>query len=154
MNDVTQKVAAYEIKDDFFIYEKAVVNKLEYELIERIKAYVVELKQKYNKSVYLFRMDENMHRESAKSEKLRLHQYGYQELTVLEKIVDIHLQGFQPDFILFLEDSNFYFQIFIEPKGMDGERFVNELWKQDLLLYMTDHQAEMEFEDDIKECPN
>lgn len=150
LNDVTQKVAAYEIKDDFFIYEKAVVNKLEYELIERIKAYVVELKQKYNKSVYLFRMDENMHRESAKSEKLKLHQYG-SRINRSGEIVDIHLQGFQPDFILFLEDSNFYFQIFIEPKGMDGERFVNELWKQDLLLYMTDHQAEMEFEDDIKD---
>lgn len=33
---------------------------------------------------------------------------------------------------------------------MSGDRFVSELWKQDLLLYMTDHQAEMEFEDDTK----
>ncbi|MBP3039349.1 DEAD/DEAH box helicase family protein [Bacillaceae bacterium Marseille-Q3522] len=149
LNEVTQKVAAYEMDDEFYVYEKAIVNKLEYELIERIKAYVGELKQKYNKAVYLFRMDENMHRESAKSEKVKLHQYG-SRINRAGETVDMHLQGFQPDFILFLEDSEFYFQIFIEPKGMSGDRFVSELWKQDLLLYMTDHQAEMEFEDDTK----
>lgn len=149
LNETTQKVAAYEMNDEFYIYEKAIVNKLEYELIERIKAHVDELKKKYNKSVYLFRMDENMHRESAKSEKLKLHQYG-SRINRAGETVDLHLQGFQPDFILFLEDSEFHFQIFIEPKGMSGERFVSELWKQDLLLYMTDHQAEMEFEDESK----
>lgn len=149
LNEATQKVAAYEMGDEFYVYEKAIVNKLEYELIERIKAYVDELKQKYNKAVYLFRMDENMHRESAKSEKVKLHQYG-SRINRAGETVDMHLQGFQPDFILFLEDSEFYFQIFIEPKGMSGDRFVSELWKQDLLLYMTDHQAEMEFEDDSK----
>lgn len=142
----TQKVAAYEIDDDFYVYEKAIVNKLEYELIERIKAHVDELKQKYDKAVYLFRMDENMHRESAKSNNIKLYQYGTR-INRAGEIVDMHLQGFQPDFILFLENSQFYFQIFIEPKGMSGDRFVSELWKQDLLLYMTDHQAEMEFED-------
>ena len=29
---------------------------------------------------------------------------------------------------------------------MSGDKFISELWKQDLLLYMTDNQAEMEFE--------
>lgn len=149
LKGATQKVAAYEMDDEFYVYEKAIVNKLEYELIERIKAHIDELKQKYNKGVYLFRMDENMHRESAKSEKVKLYQYG-SRINRAGETVDMHLQGFQPDFILFLEDSEFYFQIFIEPKGMSGDRFVSELWKQDLLLYMTDHQAEMEFEDDSK----
>ncbi|MBG9768362.1 DEAD/DEAH box helicase family protein [Bacillus vallismortis] len=149
LNETTQKVAAYEMNDEFYVYEKAIVNKLEFELIERIKAHVDELKQKYNKAVYLFRMDENMHRESAKSEKVKLHQYG-SRINRAGETVEMHLQGFQPDFILFLEDNEFYFQIFIEPKGMSGDRFVSELWKQDLLLYMTDHQAEMEFEDDSK----
>lgn len=148
-NEVTQMVAAYEMDDEFYVYEKAIVNKLEYELIERIKAHVDELKQKYNKGVYLFRMDENMHRESAKSEKVKLYQYG-SRINRAGETVNMHLQGFQPDFILFLEDSEFYFQIFIEPKGLSGDRFVSELWKQDLLLYMTDHQAAMEFEDHSK----
>ena len=149
LTDVTQKVAVYEMNDEFFVYEKAIVNKLEHELIVRINAHVNELKQKYKKGVYLLRMDENMHRESAKSEKVKLHQYG-SRINRAGETVDVHLQGFQPDFILLLEDSEFYFQIFIEPKGLSGDRFVSELWKQDLLLYMTDHQAEMEFEDDSK----
>lgn len=144
-NETMQKIAVYEIEDDFYVYEKAIVNKLEYELIERVKAHVNELKEKYQKSVYLLRMDENMHRESVKSEKLKLHQYG-SRMNRSGEITGTHLQGFQPDFILFLEDSEFYFQIFIEPKGMSGDKFISELWKQDLLLYMTDNQAEMEFE--------
>lgn len=144
-NEAMQKIAVYEIEDDFYVYEKAIVNKLEYELIERVKAHVNELKEKYHKAVYLLRMDENMHRESAKSEKLKLHQFG-SRMNRAGEITEMHLQGFQPDFILFLEDSEFYFQIFIEPKGMSGDRFISELWKQDLLLYMTDNQGEMEFE--------
>jgi len=33
LNEVKQKVAAYEMDDEFYVYEKAIVNKLEYELI-------------------------------------------------------------------------------------------------------------------------
>lgn len=144
-NEVRQQVSVYEIEDDFYVYEKAIVNKLEYELIERIKANIHELQKKYQKAAYLLRMDENMHRESIKSEKLKLHQYG-SRVNREGEVTATHLQGFQPDFVLFLEDSDFYFQIFIEPKGMSGDKFISELWKQDLLLYMTDNQGEMEFE--------
>lgn len=144
-----QHITVHEMPDDFFIYEKAIVNNLEYELIERVKAYVDALRDKYKKAVYLFRMDENMHRESIKSEALKLHQYGKPTQADGKTPSDVHLSGFQPDFILFLEDeSDFYFQIFIEPKGMSGDRFVKELWKEELLAYMTTHQGEMEFEDD------
>ncbi|OWW63300.1 restriction endonuclease [Enterococcus hirae 67-03-C5] len=141
--DKTQDIKVYQMKDDeFYVYDNAIVNRLEYQLIERVKAYIEDLEAKYGKAVYLFRMDETMHRESAKSEKLKLHQY--QE----NPKYGIHLTGFQPDFILFLEDTNdYYFQIFIEPKGMSGERFEKELWKEELLLYMTDHHADMEFMD-------
>lgn len=149
LNPHVQQIDEHIMNEDFYVYNKAVVNKTEFELIERIHAYVDELKKKYHKAVYLFRMDENMHRESAKSEKLKLHQYG-SRINRSGEVVDTHLQGFQPDFILFLEDSEFYFQIFIEPKGMSGDRFISELWKQDLLLYMTDHQAEMEFQDEVQ----
>ncbi|MFK4888094.1 DEAD/DEAH box helicase family protein [Lactococcus petauri] len=144
-----QHITVHEMPEDFFIYEKAIVNNLEYELIERVKAYVDALRDKYKKAVYLFRMDENMHRESIKSEALKLHQYGKPTQADGKTPSDVHLSGFQPDFILFLEDeSEFYFQIFIEPKGMSGDRFVKELWKEELLAYMTTHQGEMEFEDD------
>lgn len=148
-NETMQKVSIYEIDDEFYVYEKAIVNQLEFELIERIKAQVQYLKEKYKKSVYLLRMDENMHRESIKSEKLKLHQFGSRINRDGIK-TDVHLRGFQPDFILFLEDKDFYFQIFIEPKGMGGDRYVKELWKQDLLLYIADNQAEIEFESNDK----
>lgn len=141
--DKTQDIKVYQMKDDeFYVYDNAIVNRLEYQLIERIKAYVEDLKAKYGKAVYLLRMDETMHRESVKSEKLKLHQYQDNPK------YGTHLTGFQPDFILFLEDiNNYYFQIFIEPKGMSGDRFEKELWKEELLLYMTDHHADMEFID-------
>lgn len=141
--DKTQDIKVYQMKgDEFYVYDNAIVNRLEYQLIERIKAYVEDLKAKYGKAVYLLRMDETMHRESAKSEKLKLHQYQNNPK------YGTHLTGFQPDFILFLEDINdYYFQIFIESKGMSGDRFEKELWKEELLLYMTDHHADMEFID-------
>lgn len=141
--DKTQDIRVYPMTNDpFYVYDKAIVNRLEYQLIEHIKGYVKDLEAKYGKAVYLFRMDEMMHRESAKGEKLKLHQYQkYPQF-------GIHLTGFQPDFILFLADTNdYYFQIFIESKGMSGERFEKELWKEELLLYMTKHHAEMEFMD-------
>lgn len=144
-----QDIKVHEMAtEDFYVYEKAIVNHLEFSLIERIKGHVDELRQKYGKAVYLFRMDENMHRESAKSEKLKLYQYGTPTKADGKKPSDIHLSGFQPDFILFLEDNDeFYFQIFIEPKGMSGERFEAELWKQELLEYITNNQPEIEFSD-------
>lgn len=147
---ISQDVKAYDMTGDdyeFYVYEKAIVNNLEISLIERIKGHVKELTQKYNKSVYLFRMDEQMHRESVKSDKLKLHQYGNLSRRDGEN-TDVYLQGFQPDFILFLESEEFYFQIFIEPKGMSGDRYEREKWKEDLLLYLTDHYTEIEFEDE------
>ncbi|UQS81970.1 hypothetical protein MOO45_07215 [Bombilactobacillus folatiphilus] len=147
LTEPTQQIAVYDMNDDFYVYDRAIVNKLEYELIEHIRSRIQELKEKYQQAVYLFRMDENMHRESAKGEKLKLHQYG-SRINRSGEQVGVHLEGFQPDFILFLENNEFYFQIFIEPKGMSSDKFVSELWKQDLLLYMSDHQAEMEFEEE------
>lgn len=139
-----QKIKCHPMKDSkFYVYDRAVVNQTEYQLIERIAGYVERLEKKYHKAVYLFRMDETMHRESAKSEDLKLHQYQQ------HPEYGVHLTGYQPDFILFLEDtSDFYFQIFIEPKGMSEVQFEKELWKEELLLYMTDHHAEMEFSEE------
>ncbi|MGO3605041.1 MAG: DEAD/DEAH box helicase family protein [Pseudolactococcus laudensis] len=144
----TQIITATEVKEDFFVYETAIMNQLEHQLLERIKSRMGLLREKYDKNVYLFRMDENMHRESAKAEKLKLHQYGNRK-RYDGTVADIHVQGFQPDFILFLEDKEVQFQIFIEPKGMSGERFEKELWKEDLLLYMSENHGEIDFVDQV-----
>ena len=144
----TQIITATEVKEDFFVYETAIMNQLEHQLLERIKSRMGLLREKYGKNVYLFRMDENMHRESAKAEKLKLHQYGNRK-RYDGTVADIHVQGFQPDFILFLEDKEVQFQIFIEPKGMSVERFEKELWKEDLLLYMSENHGEIDFVDQV-----
>nr|WP_214794031.1 MULTISPECIES: DEAD/DEAH box helicase family protein [unclassified Exiguobacterium] len=146
---INQEVAIYDMsgpENDFYVYDKAVVNKLEYSLIERIKANIESIRRVYGKSFYLIRMDENMHRESVKGEKLKLHQFGKRLRSDGSK-ADVSLQGFQPDFLLLLENENVYFQIFIEPKAIDGSRYPYELWKEDLLLYINEFNSEIEFED-------
>src|SRR5699024_12544327 len=91
---VTQNVQRYVVKDPYFVYDSAIVNLLEKELIDRIGERVNELKDKYEE-VYLIRMDENMHRESSKKDNLKLYQFD-------SNASEIHYSGFQPDFIVYL----------------------------------------------------
>lgn len=134
-----QHVQRYEIKEDYFVYDSAIINQTEKQLVDRIGERIEELKEQYS-DVYLIRMDENMHRESAKNEKLKLHQFG-------ERIGDIYLEGFQPDFILYLQNAHFFVQIFIEPKGKSLEL---DQWKEDLLMYINDNEVEIFFEDEVQ----
>ena len=132
-----QNVQRYEIKEDYFVYDSAIINLTEKQLIDRIAERISELEEEYS-DVYLIRMDENMHRESAKNEKLKLHQFGSNH-------EEVHLEGFQPDFILYLKNAEFVVQIFVEPKGRDLEE---EQWKEDLLMYINENEAEILFEDE------
>lgn len=138
MQNDPQTVQRYELKEDYYVYDSAIINLTEKQLIDRIAERVKELEEVYT-DVYLIRMDENMHRESAKNNKLKLHQFGsgHNELS---------LAGFQPDFILYLQNSDYFIQIFIEPKGRNIEE---EQWKEDLLMYINEHEAEIIFEDKI-----
>jgi len=135
-----QQVSRHVVKEDFFVYDSTIVNLTEKQLIDRISERVNELKERYE-HVYLIRMDENMHRESVKSEALKLHQFD-------DKTRDRRFEGFQPDFILLLENAENYLQIFIEPKGIN--LLEKEQWKEDLLVYLSEHQAELVFEDQIE----
>ncbi|MFC7322394.1 DEAD/DEAH box helicase family protein [Halobacillus campisalis] len=135
-----QKVDRYEIKEDYFVYDSAIINLTEKQLIDRIAERVSELHEEYS-SVYLIRMDESMHRESAKNNKLKLHQFGGGH-------DEVNLAGFQPDFILYLKNKDYFIQIFIEPKGRNIE---GEQWKEDLLTYINEHEAEIIFEDETEE---
>ncbi|MDX8045330.1 hypothetical protein SH601_04945 [Gracilibacillus sp. S3-1-1] len=94
MQDSLQIVDRYEIKEDYFVYDSAIINLTEKQLIDRI----AKLQEKYS-DVYLIRMDENMHPESEKNNKLKLHQFcsGHDEL---------NLAGFQHDFILYLQNKH------------------------------------------------
>ncbi len=133
-----QTVKRYEFKEQCYVYDSAIVNLTEKQLIDRIFERVKELNKQYT-DVYLIRMDENMHRESAKNKQLTLHQFGTQHQ-------QIRLEGFKPDFILYLGNVDHTIQIFIEPKGRNLEE---EQWKEDLLLYINENEAEIVFEEDV-----
>ncbi|EPH07700.1 hypothetical protein [Facklamia hominis] len=109
------------------------------QLIDRIKDRLIELNKKYS-DAYLVRMDENMHRESAKNEKLKLYQFD-------RETTDVHFEAFQPDFILLLANADHYLQIFIEPKGIN--LLEREVWKEDLLKYINNHEADLVFEEEV-----
>src|SRR5690625_7421649 len=90
MQNEPQNVQRYELKEDYFVYDSAIINNTEKQLIDRIAERVNELEEVYS-DVYLIRMDENMHRESAKNNKLKLHQFGAGH-------DEVNIAGFQPDF--------------------------------------------------------
>src|SRR5699024_1043828 len=137
-----QNVQCHELKEDYFVYDVAIVYNTEKQLINRIAEQVEEIEEVYD-DVYLIRMDENKHRESAKSNKLKLHQFGRTH-------DEVNLAGFQPNFILYLQGTDYFIQIFIEPKGRNIEE---EQWKEGLPTYINGHEAEIVFEgetDDVK----
>ena len=140
LNSNPQNVDRYVIDAPSFVYDSAIINITEKQLVDRILERVEELRVKYE-DVYLIRMDENMHRESAKNEKLKLHQFEIQPKTV-------HLEGFQPDFVLYLQNVDYFMQVFIEPKGIN--LLEREQWKEDLLQYINKNEAEIMFEDEVE----
>ncbi|WP_440867191.1 DEAD/DEAH box helicase family protein [Staphylococcus shinii] len=135
-----QIVDIVKFDEDHFVYDSALINQNEQEMVNLINERVYQLMDRYS-DVYLIRMDENMHRESAKSDKLKLHQFG-------NDVEEYRIEGFQPDFILYLKNENYTIQIFIEPKGVNLDA---EQWKEDLLLYLNNNEAEIEFEDEIND---
>lgn len=63
----------------------------------------------------------------------------------------MNLADLQPDFILYLQGTDYFIQIFIEPKGRN---FEEEQWKEDLLTYINEHEAEIVFEDEVTDVQN
>ena len=66
MQDSPQIVQRYELKEDYFVYDSAIINLTEKQLIDRIAERVTELEEEYS-DVYLIRTDESMYRESAQN---------------------------------------------------------------------------------------
>ena len=112
-DDESQRIEDELKYQDWYILDQFYGTSEEKGLIKFIQDTLVNLQEKY-KEVYLLRNEE---------------QY---------KIYDFETgQGFQPDFILFLEDkSKLYYQIFIEPKG-DNLLDVDS-WKNDFLKKITE----------------
>ncbi|MCM3619827.1 DEAD/DEAH box helicase family protein [Sutcliffiella horikoshii] len=113
VTNVTQVVKSRNMRDhDWYIYDQAIVNGLESDMIDFVNDYVEHLRTKYEE-VYLIRNERKI------------------------KIVEIgRVRGFMPDFLLYLKDADFTYQVFLEPKG-DNLR-EKDKWKEDFLLSLSD----------------
>ena len=99
---------------DWFIYDQAIVNQLEWDLIEEINQFLESLNEKYQ-NIYLVRNER----------KVKFQEIG-------------GVRGFMPDFLLFMEDEEFSYQLFIEPKGSHLK--AQDEWKERFLLSLTERE--------------
>lgn len=101
-------------KQDWYVYEEAIVDQLEKSCIDLIANLVGRFRQKFD-NVYLIRNDE-------RNSDFKLHAFGADTE---------HYSGFMPDFILYLGQPQASYQIYIEPKG---DQLLNQdQWKEELL---------------------
>lgn len=127
---VHELIQTYDYKKaPWFVYNEAIVDKLERSLIELIQGYIEELQNKY-KDVYLIRSDE-------RNTKLKLHEFAG----------DVsHYAGFLPDFVLYLANESYIYQIYIEPKGT--QLLDQDQWKEDLLTSISPESVDVIGEND------
>lgn len=96
---------------DWFVYDSAIVNNLESDFIDFINDYMEELKDKYN-NVFLIRNERKV------------------------KVFEIDgTRGFMPDFLLYMEDEEYTYQVFLEPKG--DHLLMQDKWKEEFLLSLS-----------------
>src|SRR5699024_1548507 len=109
VSNINEVIQSRNMRDsDWYVYDKAIVNNLESSFIDFINDYIEALKEKYQ-DVYLIRNERKV------------------------KIVEIDgTRGFMPDFLLYLQDEEFTYQIFLEPKG--GHLQLQDRWKEEFLL--------------------
>lgn len=92
---------------DWYIYDRAIGNNLEHEFIDFIQDYVETLKAKYE-DVYLIRNERKV------------------------KITEIDgTRGFMPDFLLYMKNEAYTYQVFLEPKG--DHLLLKDQWKEEFL---------------------
>lgn len=122
---VHEMIQAHDYKKaSWFVYNDAIVDQLERGLIELIHGYVEELEKQYS-DVYLIRSDE-------RNSQLKLHEF-YGDIS--------HYAGFLPDFVLYLANQAYTYQIYLEPKGM--HLLDIDQWKEDLLTSISPENIEV-----------
>ena len=101
----------------WYVYDKAILNQLEHDLVELLGQFMNKLKARYDK-IYLIRNDEQATRF---------------KLTEFDGV-----RGFMPDFIMIITDKsdNAYYQVLLEPKGDD--RLLDDSWKEKMLEKLND----------------
>lgn len=120
-----QLIQKYSMKNDpWFVFEYAIVNGLEYSFIQMIKGYLDQFEKSYDE-VYLLRNDE-------KNTDVKLHDFGNDAT---------HYEGFMPDFILYLLNEDYSYQIYVEPKG--DQNLEKDRWKEELLEKIAPENVEI-----------
>lgn len=112
----------------WYVYEDAIVDKLEKASIDLIGSFIKRFQKKYT-TIYLIRNEE-------RNSDFKLHDFG-------ENIT--HYVGFMPDFILYLGNSRVNYQIYVEPKGT--QLLEQDQWKENLLLKIRPDRVQVIGED-------
>ena len=99
---------------DWFVYDYAIVDILEKNFIDKIGAEIPHIKEKF-KNAYLLRIDE-------RNTDFKLHDFG-------EEVY--RYEGYMPDFVLYLDNKDYIYQIYLEPKGQ--QLLEKDKWKEELL---------------------
>ncbi|MCK8627025.1 hypothetical protein [Fructobacillus cardui] len=97
---------------------------LEKSLIELVRGYIAELQKRYQ-DVYLIRSDE-------RNSNLKLHAFS-------GKVSQY--AGFLPDFVLYLANESYIYQLYLEPKG--NQLLAQDQWKEDLLTSISPENIEI-----------
>lgn len=108
-------IGRHEMKGkDWYAYDYAIVDQLEMDFINRISGEIPNFQKKYDQ-IYLLRIDE-------RNTDFKLHDFG-------ESVY--RYEGYMPDFIMYLRNEDYIYQIYMEPKGL---AFVEkDRWKEELL---------------------
>ncbi|MCU4693018.1 DEAD/DEAH box helicase family protein [Limosilactobacillus reuteri] len=114
-NKLSQVIEPKDMKgQDWYVYDQAIVDKLEGSFIDQVASYMPILNKQYQ-DAYLIRIDERVN-------NFKLHDFGDDV---------INYDGYMPDFILYLKGDNYIYQVYVEPKG--DQLLERDQWKQDLL---------------------
>lgn len=114
-NKVATQIGPYPMNSQsWYPYDSAIVDVTEKQFIDQIGSIIPSLKEQYQ-DAYLIRIDE-------RADDFKLHDFG-------DNVT--HYAGYMPDFILYLKDSDYIYQVYMEPKG---EHLLDrDNWKQELL---------------------
>ena len=124
---VTQRIDIHSMKGkDWFVYTDVIMNNLEYNMVELMENFIHQLQLKYE-DIYLIRNDE-------KAIRFKLTEFNGP-------------RGFMPDFILYLSNEDFVYQIYMEPKGEDREK--DDAWKEEMLEEINGSDIEIIGETDL-----
>ncbi|MFC6253342.1 DEAD/DEAH box helicase family protein [Secundilactobacillus hailunensis] len=127
---ISERILPYPMENKpWYVFDEAIVDGLEKSAIDFIGDFINRLQEKYE-YIYLFRNDEQ-------NTNFKLHQFKGQIS---------HYEGFMPDFILYLQNKDFCYQIYIEPKG--PQLLDRDHWKQDLLESIRPENIEVIGEND------